>query len=91
MVIISTALIILEVKFTYELWYEVYTWANLNIYSFSNPGREGPNGTLGADPTPGNTEPVTTINWRDAMIWCNALSEKKGLTLVYYTASLSFL
>jgi formylglycine-generating enzyme required for sulfatase activity len=32
-----------------------------------------------------NQHPVTTINWRDAMVWCNALSEKQGLTPVYYT------
>jgi sulfatase modifying factor 1 len=78
-----------ETEVTYELWHEVYTWAASNGYTFaSSPrGREGHDGTIGAAPTPGNTEPVTTINWRDAMVWCNALSEKQGLTPVYYTDS----
>jgi formylglycine-generating enzyme required for sulfatase activity len=30
------------------------------------------------------TRPVTTINWRDAVIWCNAYSEISGKTPVYY-------
>jgi len=76
-----------ETEVTYELWYEVYTWAGSNGYTFATPGREGNNGTPGEVPTPGNTEPVTTINWRDAMLWCNALSEQQGLTPVYYTNS----
>ena len=29
--------------------------------------------------------PVCGITWRDAMVWCNALSEMCGLTPVYYT------
>lgn len=28
--------------------------------------------------------PVTMISWRDAIVWCNAYSEMKGLTPVYY-------
>ena len=28
---------------------------------------------------------MTTVNWRDAIIWCNAASQKGGLTPVYYT------
>ncbi len=80
-----------ETEVTYELWYEVYTWAILpaNGYTFAaDPrGMEGHDGIIGDPPTADKTEPVTTINWRDAMIWCNALSEKQGLTPVYYTDS----
>jgi formylglycine-generating enzyme required for sulfatase activity len=59
---------------TYEQWYEVYTWAASNGYNFANPGREGNDGTDGAPPTSAGQEPVTMINWRDAMVWMNALT-----------------
>lgn len=67
---------------TYSLWYEVYSWAIANGYSFANKGREGCNGVDGANPQT-ETLPVTMINWRDAVIWCNAASEKEGLSPVY--------
>jgi formylglycine-generating enzyme required for sulfatase activity len=72
---------------TYELWYTVYQWAtNGHGYTFANPGREGHDGIEGAAPTAaGKYEPVTTINWRDAVIWCNAYSEKEGKDPVYHT------
>jgi formylglycine-generating enzyme required for sulfatase activity len=78
---------------TYELWYEVYQWATdaargANVYSFANPGREGHDGSDGAAPTTGaKNEPVTAINWRDAIIWCNAYSEMSGKDPVYYTST----
>jgi formylglycine-generating enzyme required for sulfatase activity len=73
---------------TYELWYEVKQWAAGHGYAFANPGREGHDGTDGAAPTPAaKTEPVTRINWRDAVVWCNAYSETEGKTPVYYTDS----
>jgi|ERR1035437_36226 formylglycine-generating enzyme required for sulfatase activity len=67
---------------TYDLWYKVYTWAVANGYTFANAGAEGSNGTAGATPTT-LSQPVTTVNWRDAIVWCNAFSQKTGLTLVY--------
>ncbi|MDR1306581.1 MAG: formylglycine-generating enzyme family protein, partial [Treponema sp.] len=71
---------------TYELWYEVKTWAAGNGYTFANQGREGNDGTDGYPPTAAaKTEPVTTINWRDAIVWCNAYSQMAGKTPVYYT------
>jgi uncharacterized repeat protein (TIGR02543 family) len=70
---------------TYELWYEVRQWALGSGYSFANPGREGNDGTDGTAPTTGaKTEPVTEISWRDAIVWCNAYSEKSGKEPVYY-------
>ncbi len=78
-----------QYEVTYELWYTVHTWAIANGYTFANPGKEGNDGTLtdpaGAVPTAAKYEPVTTINWRDAIVWCNAYSEMSGLTAVYYT------
>jgi uncharacterized repeat protein (TIGR02543 family) len=68
---------------TYQLWHAVYQWAILNGYIFAYKGREGNDGGTGVTPTTGNFEPVTTINWRDAVIWCNAYSEMAGLNPVY--------
>jgi formylglycine-generating enzyme required for sulfatase activity len=71
---------------TYDLWYTVYQWATTSGgYTFANPGREGHNGTNGAAPTGDKYEPVTNINWRDAVVWCNAYSEMSGKEPVYYT------
>jgi len=70
---------------TYELWYTVYTWAVDNGYYFANAGREGNDGTTGAAPSGAKYEPVTWVNWRDCIVWCNAYSEITGLTGVYYS------
>ena len=76
------AFYIAQTETTYARWYEVYTWATGNGYKFANPGREGNAGKDGAAPT-GTNLPVTMISWRDAIVWCNAASEKDGLTPVY--------
>jgi len=70
---------------TYELWYTVYKWAVANGYLFANAGRQGSNGDIGKAPADADYEPVTTVNWRDVIIWCNAFSQKSGLTSVYYS------
>jgi formylglycine-generating enzyme required for sulfatase activity len=69
---------------TYELWYEVRTWAEGHGYTFANAGQEGSSGTAGAAPTGDKTNPVTYISWRDAIVWCNAYSEMSGKAPVYY-------
>jgi formylglycine-generating enzyme required for sulfatase activity len=66
---ISTAYQIAETEVTYELWSTVYTWATANGYTFANTG------TMGDGSGDTNQHPVTTINWRDAMVWTNALTE----------------
>ena len=76
------AFYIAQTETTYARWYEVYTWATGNGYKFANPGREGNTGKDGAAPT-GSNLPVTMISWRDAIVWCNAASEKDGPTPVY--------
>jgi formylglycine-generating enzyme required for sulfatase activity len=81
-----SAFSIAKYETTYELWYEVKQWAGSHGYSFANAGREGNDGTDGALPTSeAKTEPVTSINWGDAVVWCNAYSEKSGKEPVYYT------
>jgi formylglycine-generating enzyme required for sulfatase activity len=67
---------------TYELWNEVKTWATSNGYIFANAGRQGGNGSTG--PVGTDKHPVTAINWRDAIVWCNAYSEMSGKEPVYY-------
>ena len=59
---------------TGELWADVATWGSSHGYSF---------GTSAA--AKGLNHPVQTINWYDAAKWCNARSEKEGLTACYYT------
>ncbi|MBN1648889.1 MAG: InlB B-repeat-containing protein [Spirochaetales bacterium] len=59
----------------YCAWHTIYAWAVVNGYSFANQGREGNDGIDGASPTAASSEPVTRISWRDALVWCNALTE----------------
>ncbi len=73
---------------TYELWHLVYTWATNNAYNFANAGQEGHDGPIiGAAPTIARFEPATRINWRSAIVWCNAYSQMDGKTPVYYSDS----
>ncbi len=77
---VTDAYLIGGTEVTYELWNAVHAWATTGYigtgagqYTFANAGREGNDGTIGG--TVVGTEPVTTINWRDAMVWMNALTE----------------
>jgi uncharacterized repeat protein (TIGR02543 family) len=99
---INNAYWIGETEVTYELWSKVYIWAtgdsDMNglidngetpgSYTFANPGRQG--GDTGNNPVGTNQHPVTEINWRDATVWCNALTEwcnaknQTSYTLAYY-------
>ena len=88
-----------ETEITYELWSVVYKWAsgdtNMNgiidgievagAYTFANAGKMGDNDART------NQHPVTFINWRDTMVWSNALTEYynfqngTSLSVVYST------
>ncbi len=59
---------------TKGLWDEVYSWAIAHGYDFNNPG-------LGK----AATHPVHSVTWYDMVKWCNARSEKEGVTPSYYT------
>ena len=74
-----TAFAMAKYEVQYGDWLTVKTWATSNGYTFANPGVQGDNGART------DQHPVTTVNWRDAIIWCNAASEKQGLTPVYFT------
>jgi formylglycine-generating enzyme required for sulfatase activity len=74
---------------TYELWYDVYQWAVSEErgdfrYKFANTGKEYESAVSGTSPSGKKSCPVTDISWRDAIVWCNAYSEKTGLEPVYY-------
>ncbi len=60
---------------TKALWDEVYTWALDEGYTFDNPG----SGKAA-------NHPVHSINWYDAVKWCNARSEREGRPPVYRVA-----
>ena len=83
---------IAETQVTYELWYEVRTWAEDNGYTFENEGMEGSKteggtlpdyGSIGEPPTEAREEPVTMVSWYDSIVWCNALSEYMEYSPVY--------
>ncbi len=63
---------------TYTLWQQVTQYAAIHSlnYSFDNPGKGK-----------AANNPVQTLNWYDAVKWCNARSEMDGLTPCYYTDS----
>ena len=65
---------------TYELWTAVRNWALTHGYTDLAAGKNGYN-PVGAN------NPVDSVNWYDVVKWCNARSEKDGLTPVYYTRS----
>ncbi len=74
-----------KTEVSYQEWRSVYNWGEANGYRFDH---DGDIGSLKWDDkitkhTPG--EPVTAISPIDAMVWCNALSEMKGLQPVYTT------
>ena len=56
-----------------ELWQAVQTWANNNGYSING-------GSFKDD-----RHPAHSMTWYDAVKWCNARSQKEGLTPCYYT------
>ena len=57
---------------TKELWDEVSSWGISRGYDFTSGASKGAE------------HPVHTVGWYDVIKWCNARSEKEGLTPVYY-------
>jgi formylglycine-generating enzyme required for sulfatase activity len=59
---------------TLSQWQAVYFWAKDNGYSDLPVGSgKGPD------------HPVQTVSWYEVVKWCNARSQKEGLTPTYYT------
>ncbi len=63
---------------TLAKWQDVHMWATNHGYDF------WPN-----DPHSGKAinHPVSSVQWWEAVVWCNARSEKEGLTPVYYSTT----
>ena len=59
---------------TKSLWDAVKAWNGGNGYSYDYAGSGK-----------ASTHPVQTIDWYDCVKWCNARSQKEGLTPAYYT------
>ncbi len=68
---------------SHALWVDVKTWAESNGYTFANNGHQGSWSVTSVD----YQQPVTDIDWRDCIAWCNAYSEMKGLYPAYFTSS----
>jgi len=65
-----------EFEVTWKLWNQVRDWGLTNGYTDISVGEAR-----------GAHHPVHTINWYDAIKWCNARSEMEGLTPVYHTSA----
>jgi len=61
---------------TQTQWDQMYLWAIGHGYNFNYPG----SGKFA-------NHPVYSINWYDAVKWCNARSEREGRSWAYYTDS----
>jgi len=59
---------------SYSQWLSVYYWATNIGYGLDDANSGKP-----------VNYPVPTVNWYDAVKWCNARSQQAGLTPVYYT------
>jgi hypothetical protein len=91
---ITEAYRICQTEVTWGLWTNVLTWAQANGYNICDAGRRG--NWLSNPVDESDQQPVTMLNWRSAMVWCNALTEwynaHKGtgdpeLVPVYYSDS----
>jgi sulfatase modifying factor 1 len=67
-----SAFFIGQTEVTYEEWKTVLAWGKSKGYEFGLEGQ-------GAS----ESHPVTNLSWYDAVKWCNAKSEKEGLTICY--------
>lgn len=65
-----------ETEVTAGLWTAVYKISQQKGYLI---GDRDPNGAF-----PDPRHPAVGVSWRDAIVWCNALSEICGLEAVYY-------
>jgi formylglycine-generating enzyme required for sulfatase activity len=63
-----------------ELWRDIYSWSLSKGYSYV--GMAGATGTVS-----GAGHPVRNVMWLDVVKWCNARSEREGLTPCYYSDS----
>lgn len=65
---------------THALWEEVRTWALNSGYTDLPVGSVSP---TSVNVSKGPTHPVVYVSWYDAVKWCNARSQRDGLTPAY--------
>lgn len=70
---------IAQYELTYELWLEVYRWAEDNGYNITRADKG-----YAANDAYKDFVPATNISWNMACVWLNAYSEYKGYEPVYY-------
>lgn len=77
---------------SYALWHDVLSWA-LSLdrgergYHFISEGTEANAAEGGTEPSYGEKNlPAVDMTWSDAVVWCNAYSEREGLEPVYYSS-----
>ena len=68
-----------KTEITFEKWTDVLNWGFAHGYTDLPDGTNGYEGTT--------NHPVINVNWYDVLKWCNARSEKDGLTPIYYTTN----
>ena len=69
---------------TWGEWKEVREWAVLNGYTdLAGVGNTYPSGRA-------DNFPVISVSWYDAVKWCNARSEKEGLTPFYQVSGATY-
>lgn len=71
-------------ELTYTKWYQVYSWALEHGYKFINKGKKG---SLSEDDDTvfsESNQPVTNVSFIDAIVWCNAASERAGYEPVFF-------
>jgi formylglycine-generating enzyme required for sulfatase activity len=66
---------------SYAQWQSVYNWAINHGYGFFQSTLNGPYAAGGK----AANHPVQTVDWYDAVKWCNARSQQAGKTPVYYS------
>ena len=71
---IVSAFYIAETEVTLAEWNAIKKFATEKGYTFDNLGQAN-----------GEDHPVTNVSWLDAVKWCNAKSERYGLTPCYYS------
>lgn len=79
---VNAGFYIADTEVTYELWAKVYQWATTGKDESGNPSTAIGAGkyTFVNKGAGSGLLPVTNVNWRDALVWCNALTE-------YYNAT----
>lgn len=80
---------------TYKLWNEVLEWSKSKQYSIAsgkgskgayyNDGSDGKKKGMHENVLGSDKQPVTLIDYRSIIVWCNAYSEKMGRMPVYYS------